>query len=155
MQGGFEGENKTEGQWKDLLRQLEGKPKFIGIKFCSECNNMLYPKEDKERKTLTYYCRLPRCNVAVPADDPVIFINRQTHAVDSMQLINTELAEDPTLKKIQLQCPSCDWDEVVEFQTLANRAKSNMVPYYVCCNPDCNEKWQGTNYKEGAEQRLK
>ena len=22
-------------------------PGFVGIKFCQECNNMLYPKEDK------------------------------------------------------------------------------------------------------------
>ena len=24
-------------------------PGFVGICFCQECNNMLYPKEDKER----------------------------------------------------------------------------------------------------------
>lgn len=29
-------------------------PGFVGIKFCQECNNMLYPKEDKENKVLTY-----------------------------------------------------------------------------------------------------
>ena len=25
-------------------------PQFVGIKFCPECNNMLYPKEDKQNK---------------------------------------------------------------------------------------------------------
>lgn len=25
-------------------------PGFVGIRFCQECNNMLYPKEDKENK---------------------------------------------------------------------------------------------------------
>lgn len=29
-------------------------PGFVGIKFCQECNNMLYPKEDKENKVLMY-----------------------------------------------------------------------------------------------------
>lgn len=27
-------------------------PGFVGIRFCQECNNMLYPKEDKENKIL-------------------------------------------------------------------------------------------------------
>lgn len=27
-----------------------GGPQFVGIKFCPECNNMLYPKEDKQEK---------------------------------------------------------------------------------------------------------
>ncbi|XP_040261743.1 DNA-directed RNA polymerase II subunit RPB9 isoform X1 [Bufo bufo] len=27
---------------------------FVGIRFCQECNNMLYPKEDKENRILLY-----------------------------------------------------------------------------------------------------
>lgn len=29
-------------------------PGFVGIRFCQECNNMLYPKENKENKVLMY-----------------------------------------------------------------------------------------------------
>ncbi|XP_011899084.1 PREDICTED: DNA-directed RNA polymerase II subunit RPB9 isoform X1 [Cercocebus atys] len=29
-------------------------PGFVGIRFCQECNNMLYPKEDKENRILLY-----------------------------------------------------------------------------------------------------
>ena len=25
----------------------DGGPGYVGIRFCQECNNMLYPKEDK------------------------------------------------------------------------------------------------------------
>ena len=32
-------------------------PGFVGIRFCQECNNMLYPKEDKSNKVLLYACR--------------------------------------------------------------------------------------------------
>lgn len=32
-------------------------PGFVGIKFCQECNNMLYPKEDKENRRLLFACR--------------------------------------------------------------------------------------------------
>ena len=33
-------------------------PGFVSIRFCQECNNMLYPKEDKSNKVLLYACRL-------------------------------------------------------------------------------------------------
>ena len=32
-------------------------PGFVGIRFCQECNNMLYPKEDKQNRVLLYACR--------------------------------------------------------------------------------------------------
>lgn len=32
-------------------------PKSVGILFCVECNNMLYPKEDKANRMLNYVCR--------------------------------------------------------------------------------------------------
>jgi len=34
-------------------------PGFVGIRFCQECNNMLYPKEDKENKVLMYAVSIP------------------------------------------------------------------------------------------------
>ena len=32
-------------------------PGFVGIRFCQECNNMLYPREDKQNRVLLYACR--------------------------------------------------------------------------------------------------
>ena len=32
-------------------------PGFVGIRFCQECNNMLYPREDKHNRVLLYACR--------------------------------------------------------------------------------------------------
>ncbi|EFN75675.1 DNA-directed RNA polymerase II subunit RPB9, partial [Harpegnathos saltator] len=34
-------------------------PEFVGIRFCQECNNMLYPKENKENKIcgIVFQCR--------------------------------------------------------------------------------------------------
>jgi DNA-directed RNA polymerase II subunit RPB9 len=29
-------------------------PAYVGIIFCPECNNMLYPREDKENKVITF-----------------------------------------------------------------------------------------------------
>lgn len=37
-------------------------PGFVGIRFCQECNNMLYPKEDKENKVLMYAVSTRDCS---------------------------------------------------------------------------------------------
>lgn len=42
-----------------------GGPK-IGLRFCPESNDLLYPKEDKERKVLVFFCR--SCNYQEDAD---------------------------------------------------------------------------------------
>ncbi|XP_022546769.1 DNA-directed RNA polymerase II subunit RPB9-like isoform X2 [Brassica napus] len=39
------------------------------MKFCRECNNILYPKEDKEQKILRYACR--NCDYQVLKAPPV------------------------------------------------------------------------------------
>jgi DNA-directed RNA polymerase II subunit RPB9 len=39
---------------------VEEQEQSVGMKFCAECNNMLYPKENKQSKRLEYVCR--RCN---------------------------------------------------------------------------------------------
>lgn len=54
-------------------------PGFVGIKFCQECNNMLYPKEDKENKVLLYavsliYFFLYSCSKTVENNFEVMFV---------------------------------------------------------------------------------
>ena len=41
-----------------------------------ECNNMLYPKEDKENKQLLYACR--NCDYKQLADNNCIYVNKVT-----------------------------------------------------------------------------
>ncbi|XP_054082792.1 DNA-directed RNA polymerase II subunit RPB9 isoform X2 [Zeugodacus cucurbitae] len=64
-------------------------PGFVGIRFCQECNNMLYPKEDKENKVLLYACR--NCDYKQEADSNCIYVNKIMHEIDitrsSCQLI--------------------------------------------------------------------
>ncbi|KAM9033410.1 DNA-directed RNA polymerase II subunit RPB9 isoform X1 [Sarcophilus harrisii] len=52
-------------------------PGFVGIRFCQECNNMLYPKEDKENRILLYACR--NCDYQQEADNSCIYVNKITH----------------------------------------------------------------------------
>ncbi len=45
----------------------------VGMRFCSECNNMLYPKENKASKKLIYTCR--RCPHTEDADTNIVYRN--------------------------------------------------------------------------------
>lgn len=53
---------------------------FVGIRFCQECNNMLYPKEDKENKLLLYACR--NCDFKTEADSYCIYVNKIMHEIE-------------------------------------------------------------------------
>jgi DNA-directed RNA polymerase subunit M/transcription elongation factor TFIIS len=44
---------------------------FVGIQFCQECNNMLYPREDKINKVLLFQCR--NCQYKIQAERPCIY----------------------------------------------------------------------------------
>ena len=55
---------------------------FIGIRFCQECNNMLYPKEDKGNKQLMYACR--NCDYKQLAENNCIYVNKIMHEVDQL-----------------------------------------------------------------------
>lgn len=74
-------------------------PGFVGIQFCQECNNMLYPREDKINKQLLYACR--NCDYSQPATNSCIYVNKITHEVDEMTQIVADVAQDPTLPRTE------------------------------------------------------
>ena len=47
--------------------------------FFQECNNMLYPKEDKENKQLLYACR--NCDYKQLADNNCIYVNKVSRKI--------------------------------------------------------------------------
>ncbi|XP_065826598.1 DNA-directed RNA polymerase II subunit RPB9-like [Oscarella lobularis] len=122
-------------------RESTGKgPGFVGIKFCQECNNMLYPKEDKQNRILVYACR--NCDFREEADNPCIYVNKITHEIDELTQIIADVTADPTLPRTKDRpCPSCGHTESVFFQSQTKRAEGGMRLYYVCTSPDCNHRW--------------
>ncbi|VDN96054.1 unnamed protein product [Rodentolepis nana] len=110
-------------QKPEIEDEKEEKIVGVGILFCSECNNMLYPKEDKRNKRLMYACR--NCDFMKRADNPCIYVNRLE------QEIETE----------EHQCDACGNNEAVFFQSQTNKAEDNMRLYYVCTNVNCLHKW--------------
>ncbi|XP_057244497.1 DNA-directed RNA polymerase II subunit RPB9-like [Malurus melanocephalus] len=86
-------------------------PGFVGIRFCQECNNMLYPKEDKENRILLYACR--NCDYQQEADNSCIYVNKITHEVE---------------------CSG-------EFPKFPQIPQDAMRLYYVCTAPHCGHRW--------------
>lgn len=138
-QGGTDHEEMAEDE-VDLNTIGETGPTFVGIKFCHECNNMLYPKEDKERKKLLYACR--NCDWKMNADNSCVYVNKITHEVDELARIVSDVIHDPTLPRTKDHpCPKCQNKEAVFFQGQSRRAEDDMRLYYVCTNPRCTHKW--------------
>jgi DNA-directed RNA polymerase II subunit RPB9 len=46
------------------------------MRFCPNCNFILYPKEDKEERKLIFYCKSQRCEYEEDSDDPFVFRNQ-------------------------------------------------------------------------------
>ena len=114
--------------------------KSRGIRFCAECNNMLYPKEDKrDGGCLIYVCRL--CTYTEEAESVCIYSNKISHDVDEMAHIPSEVVCDPALPRTNThECPRCEERDAVFFQGECSNAERSMRLYFVCCH--CQMKWR-------------
>ncbi|KAL6503351.1 DNA-directed RNA polymerases II, IV and V subunit 9B [Orobanche gracilis] len=103
------------------------------MKFCRECNNILYPKEEKEKKILLYACRNCdhqfcmgefSCGVSKThtgamevADNNCVYRNEILHSVAERTQVLQDVASDPTLPRTKsVRCASCNHGEAVFFQ---------------------------------------
>ena len=81
---------------------------------CSECGNMLYPKEDHGRRCLQRVCR--NCGRVDDADNNLVYVNDlrpESQAADA----GVDVIKDPTLPRaVGTECSSCGHDEAVFFQ---------------------------------------
>ncbi|KAG8553199.1 hypothetical protein GDO81_003313 [Engystomops pustulosus] len=102
---------------------------FVGIRFCQECNNMLYPKEDKENRILLYACR--NCDYQQEADNSCIYVNKITHEVDELTQIIADVSQDPTLPRTEDHpCAKCGHKEAVFFQSHSARAEVHIKLHF-------------------------
>ncbi|KRY67612.1 DNA-directed RNA polymerase II subunit RPB9 [Trichinella pseudospiralis] len=97
--------------------------KHPGIIFCPECNNILYPKEDKTRRCLLYACR----NCPYVTDEIIsvcVYTNKLRREIDELAQVNVDVIYDPTLPKTDdHSCPLCNNSEAVFFQSQNTKAE--------------------------------
>ncbi|OAG29686.1 DNA-directed RNA polymerase II subunit RPB9 [Nematocida displodere] len=101
--------------------------------FCRECNNMLYPKEDKQEKMLYLACR--NCEHFEEASSPVVYTVNYKDTVSKVRLSSAakDIANDPTLRRISTRvCHRCRGTQHVVFQTKDIQEDSALTVNYVC-----------------------
>ncbi|KAA6413664.1 MAG: DNA-directed RNA polymerase II subunit RPB9 [Lasallia pustulata] len=104
----------------------------ITFRFCRECSNMLYPKEDRLSNTLMFACRT--CQFSEPASSSCVFRNILHNSVGETAGVTQDVGSDPTLPRSNKQCPSCHETEAVFFQSQQRSAETGMKLFYVCCS---------------------
>lgn len=51
------------------------------------------------------------------------------------------VANDPTLQRSTVDCPKCHHHEAVLIQSTQNVKSNKLTLIFVCCNPNCGNKW--------------
>lgn len=102
----------------------------MSFKFCAECNNMLYPKEDKANRRLLYQCR--NCSYSELADSPCVYRHELITNIGETAGVVDDIGSDPKLPRSDRICPKCHNNECVFFQSQQRRKDTSMVLFYVC-----------------------
>mmetsp|Transcript_13479 Transcript_13479/g.19809 ORF Transcript_13479/g.19809 Transcript_13479/m.19809 type:complete len:119 (+) Transcript_13479:88-444(+) len=111
------------------------------MRFCRECNNMLYPREDRMQKKLMFACR--NCEYKEYVENPCIYVNRIIKATATkLDIIPPDITEDPTLQRsTDAHCEKCGFNEAVFFQAEQSAKSESLALIFVCCQ--CSHKWVG------------
>ncbi|CAG8524436.1 2902_t:CDS:2 [Acaulospora morrowiae] len=109
------------------------------FKFCSQCSNLLYPREDKENKRLLYACR--NCIYQEETINFCVYRNDVQNAASEKISIIKDLAADPTLARKEKKCSQCGYNIAVFFEAQTRRSDTKMSLYYACANIHCGYRW--------------
>ncbi|KAK2002366.1 RNA polymerase M/15 kDa subunit [Colletotrichum falcatum] len=75
----------------------------ITFRFCSECSNMLYPKEDEETHRLQFTCRT--CQFTEEAQSTCVFRNIMNNAAGETAGVTQDVGSDPTVGNQSILAP--------------------------------------------------
>jgi DNA-directed RNA polymerase II subunit RPB9 len=103
---------------------------MTSFRFCRECNNMLYPREDKTQGQLLFECRI--CEYVEQAATPLVYRHELVSNIGETAGIVNDIGSDPTLPRSDKECPKCHAHEAVFFQSQQRRADTSMILFYVC-----------------------
>jgi DNA-directed RNA polymerase subunit M/transcription elongation factor TFIIS len=71
----------------------------ITFRFCSECSNMLYPKEDPDNNRLQFTCRT--CHYTEEASSTCVFRNVMNTSAGETAGVTQDVGSDPTVRDLQ------------------------------------------------------
>ncbi|KAI6126808.1 hypothetical protein EDD17DRAFT_1557097 [Pisolithus thermaeus] len=107
---------------------------MASLHFCSECNNLLYPKADPQRRIMVYACRI--CRYDEIGDNKCVYRNDLLTVTKEQVGVTTDLGSDPTLAHENITCPRCGHEDAVFYQDQSKRKETRMILFFVCtkCN---------------------
>lgn len=100
------------------------------FRFCRDCNNMLYPREDNENQRLLFECRT--CSYVEEAGNPLVYRHELITNIGETAGVVQDIGSDPTLPRSDRECPKCHSRENVFFQSQQRRKDTSMVLFFVC-----------------------
>ena len=147
QEGGEEEEEEDDDDILGLNEEDEedeqlASQRLVLMRFCPHDSSMLYPKEDKRNRKLTYACRL--CQYYEETDNFLIYKNIIKKEVGNvLHTVPSAVSDDPTLARSkQARCSNCGHNEAVFFQSDTKDTRSDSLALiFVCCN--CDFKWVG------------
>jgi DNA-directed RNA polymerase II subunit RPB9 len=81
------------------------KQEQITFRFCSECSNMLYPKEDPDARKLQFTCRT--CQYTEEAQSTCVFRNFLNTSAGETAGVTQDVGSDPTVSDCHLSPVMC------------------------------------------------
>ncbi|EPR79955.1 DNA directed RNA polymerase II 15 kDa subunit [Spraguea lophii 42_110] len=98
--------------------------------FCRECNNLLYPKEEKQDNTLYMVCK--GCEHFEDAKSMIIYEEKEKHHKQHIGNLAKEYVNDNTLPIISIICPKCNYDEAVSIEPKGESEDEIFNMIYIC-----------------------
>ncbi|GAA5876466.1 hypothetical protein JCM1840_005547 [Sporobolomyces johnsonii] len=100
---------------------------MASVKFCSVCDNLLYPWADKVNpEVLLLKCR--HCDHQEETTNPCVYKHTLIVAANETASSTQDLECDPTLPHSNIECVNCS----VCFGGQSNRVTTSMVVFYKC-----------------------
>jgi DNA-directed RNA polymerase II subunit RPB9 len=112
----------------------------VSMQFCTMCNNLLHPEEDKLNQQLQYKCGT--CSVVQPAQSQRVARHVLARQEEDRTIVRYDVGSDPTLPRTKITCPACGHDEAAFFQSYGTGRDTKMTIYLICCNNGCNNRWK-------------
>ncbi|KAJ3799478.1 hypothetical protein GGU11DRAFT_679371 [Lentinula aff. detonsa] len=117
------------------------------LQFCSECNNLLYPKADPHRRIMVFACRI--CQYEEASESKCVYRNDLLTVTKEQVGVTTDLGSDPTLACFL----SIDGEIAVLFQDQSKRKETRMILFFVCskCNHSFTDPTVQSDTRENEE----
>lgn len=101
---------------------------------------MLYPRENRETKSLEFACNLCSLRDTNVSGSCVYEYNVLRDTSTRLENVLSDLNKDPTLQRSkEVECPNCSHYEAVFFQAEVTAKSTRLTVVYICV--ECGFKW--------------